>query len=159
MKIKIIAVIDKNNGIGYKGKLLTCISEDLKRFKSLTTNSTIVMGRKTFQSLPKGVLPNRNNIVLTRDKNFKEPNVIVAHSIKDILEADALTEIYVIGGAEIYNQFIDIADELFMTNILFSFGNVDAYFPQIKPDKWIIKEESPIALSEYRYQFVQYIKK
>jgi len=158
MKIKLIAAIDKNNGLGYNNKLLAHISEDLKRFKSLTTGSFVVMGRKTFQSLPKGALLNRTNIVLSRDENFKEPNVIAAPSIKDILESD-LPEIYVIGGAEIYNQFIDIADELYITKILFSFINVDSYFPEISPKKWLIEEESPIVLSEYRYQFIKYIKK
>lgn len=125
------------------------ISEDLKRFKSLTTGSTIVMGRKTFESLPKGALPNRNNIVLTRDTNFKETHVIVAPSVKDILEANALSEIYVISGAEVYKQFIDIVDELYITHILFTFSNIDTYFPIIDDTKWMIEEESPIQLDGY----------
>ncbi len=84
--ITIIAAIDSNNGLGYKGDLLTYIPGDLPRFKALTTNNTVIMGRKTFESLPKGALPNRINIVITRNKDFSAPNVITASKLKSGIE-------------------------------------------------------------------------
>jgi len=158
MKITLIAALDKNFAIGKKGNLLTYLSSDLKRFKMLTTGSCIVMGRKTFESLPNGALPNRTNIVLTRDKNFKHENVLVAHSIHDILES-SITECFVIGGGEIYKEFIKYADTLEITHILFSFADTDTYFPEISPDDWLIEEESEIIIDKFRYKFITYKRK
>lgn len=155
MKVTLIAAIDKNNAIGRDGDLLTYISSDLKHFKELTTGKYIVMGRKTFESLPNGALPNRTNIVLTRDMDFIPPGVILAHTIDDILDAD-LPEIVVIGGSEIYKQFIDYADTLEITHIYFTFSSADSYFPEIKPTDWYIEKESKIEIDTFRYQFVTY---
>lgn len=155
MKITLIAAVDKNGGIGNEGKLLARISEDLKRFKSLTTGGYVVMGRKTFESLPSGPLPNRTNIVLTKDKSYKAEGAIVAHDVKTVLEAD-INEIIVIGGEEIYKQFIDYATTIHLTHILFTFSEVDSYFPTMESDEWVIEEESEINVGEYRYQFTDY---
>lgn len=155
MNITLIAAIDKNNAIGKDGQLLARISEDLKRFKSLTTGGCIVMGRKTFDSLPNGPLPNRANIVLTRDTNFDVDGVITAHSVKDVLES-GFPEIFVIGGEEIYKQFIDFADTLEMTHVYFTFSEADKFFPEIKTDDWIVSNESEVEISTYRYNFITY---
>lgn len=158
MKVTLIAALDKNNGIGRNGKLLAHISPDLKRFKKLTTGKFIVMGRKTFESLPNGALPSRVNIVLTKDETFKAPHTIVAHSIQEIIDLDT-SEIFVIGGGEIYKEFIDIADTLEITHIYFTFNDIDTYFPEWNPSDWLIKEKSDIEIDNYRYQFITYNRK
>lgn len=155
MKITLISAIDKNNAIGVDGDLLAYISSDLKHFKELTTGKCIVMGRKTFESLPNGALPNRTNIVLTRDMDFTPEKVILAHTIEDILESD-VPEIFVIGGGEIYKQFIDLADTLEITHIYFTFGGTDTFFPEIKPTDWVIDKQSEVNIDTFRYQFITY---
>ena len=113
--ISIIVAINKNNGIGYKNQLLYWLPNDLKRFKTLTTGHTIIMGRKTFESLPKGALPNRRNIVLSsQDVTF--PGAECFHSLNDALEAckDEI-EVFIIGGASLYKEAMHIADRLYIT--------------------------------------------
>ena len=110
-KISIIAAVAENRAIGYKNKLIYWLPNDLKRFKLLTTGNTIIMGRKTFESLPKGALPNRRNIVLTRQKITFE-NVECYPSLEDALNACKDDEhIYIIGGNSVYQQAMKYADE------------------------------------------------
>ena len=116
-KISIIAAVAENRAIGYKNKLIYWLPNDLKRFKLLTTGNTIIMGRKTFESLPKGALPNRRNIVLTRQKITFE-NVECYPSLEDALNACKDDEhIYIIGGNSVYQQAMKYADELCLTLI------------------------------------------
>ena len=134
--ITIIVAIAENGAIGYKNELLYRISADLKRFKALTTGHTVMMGRKTFLSLPKGALPNRRNIVLTRDVNAQFPGTETFVSIEDALAAVGADEqVFVIGGAEIYKQTMPIADRLEVTLVHDVPANADAYFPEIS-DEW-----------------------
>ena len=136
--ISIIVAIAKDNVIGKDNKLLWHISEDLKRFKRITTNKKMIMGRKTFQSLP-GVLPNREHIVITRDKNFKfaSDKVTIVHDLNSLLEMylNCEEEIFIIGGAEIYKQFLPYAQKLYLTKIEEAFEG-DTYFPQINFDEF-----------------------
>ena len=130
--ITIIVAIAENGAIGYKNELLYRISADLKRFKALTTGHTVMMGRKTFLSLPKGALPNRRNMVLTRDVNAQFPGTETFVSIEDALAAVGADEqVFVIGGAEIYRQTMPIADRLEVTLVHDVPANADAYFPEI----------------------------
>ena len=131
--INIIAAIDKNKGLGYKGDLLCHLKDDLKYFKSVTLNNTVIMGRKTFESFPNGALKNRENIVITRNKNWCSDNVITAFSIEDAIEKATNMNIFIIGGGEIYNQSLKYADKLYLTEIDHEFENVDTYFPDL-PD-------------------------
>ena len=134
--ITIIVAIAENGAIGYKNELLYRISADLKRFKALTTGHTVMMGRKTFLSLPKGALPNRRNIVLTRDANAQFPGTETFVSIEDALAAVGADEqVFVIGGAEIYKQTMAIADRLEVTLVHDVPANADAYFPEISASK------------------------
>lgn len=134
--ITIIVAIAENGAIGYKNELLYRISADLKRFKALTTGHTVLMGRKTFLSLPKGALPNRRNIVLTRDVNAQFSGTETFVSIEDALAAVGADEqVFVIGGAEIYKQTMPIADRLEVTLVHDVPANADAYFPEIS-DEW-----------------------
>lgn len=114
--ISFIWAEDKNHLIGNKGKLPWHLPDDLKFFKETTMNHTIIMGRKTFDSFPNGPLPNRENIVLTRNKSFVYPNVEKINSI-DELNFDENKEYFILGGAEIFELFKDLVDKLYVTKI------------------------------------------
>ena len=133
--IKLIVAVDNNYGIGYKNELLFRISEDLKHFKKLTTGHFIVMGRKTYESLPK-TLPNRINVVLTRDTGFAldDKSVMIENDIHKIVSHYMYTgqqtkDLWIIGGGEVYKQFLPYADEIHLTVIHKEAENVDTYFP------------------------------
>ena len=116
--IAIIAAIDKNNALGFKNRLLFYLPDDLKRFKALTTGHTVVMGRKTFDSLPKGALPNRRNIVLSRSTRLELPGAEVYASLEEALLHCANNEqVFIMGGASVYKQAMPLADRLYMTEI------------------------------------------
>lgn len=158
--INLIAAVARNRAIGYQNKLLYWLPNDLKRFKALTTGHTIVMGRRTFESLPKGALPNRRNIVLSRS-NDAFPGTETFASIDEVLSAcKADEEIYVIGGASIYKQFLPIADRLCLTEIDDVPTEADAFFPDYSDWKLISSEEHDIdERHSFRYRFVDYVRK
>ena len=160
-KISIIAAVAENGAIGYQNKLIYWLPNDLKRFRILTTGNTIIMGRKTFESLPKGALPNRRNIVLTRHKaNFE--NAECYPSLEEALNAcKDDNHIYIIGGNSVYQQALKYADELCLTLIKDTPEKADAFFPPYK-DEWkeISREDHGIdEKHQYEYSFVDYIKK
>ena len=139
--ISLIAAVDKNNAIGKDNKLLFHIKEDLLFFKETTINHTIIMGRKTFESLP-GVLPLRKHIILTRDKSYKvnDPQVKIESSLKSLLEdlKDKDEEVFIIGGGEIFEQVMEsgLVDKIYLTIINKSVEDADTFFPQIPNDKF-----------------------
>lgn len=136
-----IVAVDRRGAIGCRGELLCRLPDDLRRFKQLTTGHSIVMGRKTFESLPKGALPGRENIVITRNRTFGAPGVVVAHSVEDAIELASLEgEVFVIGGAQIYRAALDRVDTLHLTLIEHTFDDADVFFPPILPSEW--EEES-----------------
>ncbi len=164
--ISIIAAISENRAIGYKNKLLYWLPNDLKRFKTLTTGHTIIMGRKTFDSLPKGALPNRRNVVISR--NVKElPGCEVFKSLETAIRTVQTTSvpgldnnIYIIGGASIYEQALPLADKLCLTIIHDTTENADAFFPPF--DDWKEEKREDYDTDEkhaYKYSFVDYLKK
>lgn len=161
--ISIIAAIAENRAIGKKNNLLCYLPADLKRFKSLTSGHTVIMGRRTFESLPNGALPNRDNIVITSSgKEF--PDVKTCRSAQEALEAVKTneTEVFIIGGASVYNEFLPLADKLYLTHILHSFPDADTFFPEINQDDWLIeKTEShlPDERHPYTYIFTDYTRK
>lgn len=137
MNITIIAAIAKNNAIGFRNKLLYWLPDDLKRFKRLTTGHTIIMGRKTFESFPKGALPNRRNVVLTRQKEILFNGAEVFHSLQEALGGcDSSEDIYIIGGASLYKESLSIASRLCLTEIDDTPSLADAYFPVIDKKEW-----------------------
>ena len=144
--ISIIVAVDKNNGIGRKGDQLAYISGDLKRFKALTTGHTIIMGRKTFEALPKGALPNRRNVVITRQKNYRPEKCDVYNSVEDALNnCTNQEELFVIGGGEIYNTFLPLASKVYLTLIDHAFDGADTFFPELSKKDWkVIEEEDPL---------------
>lgn len=137
MIISLIAVVDINMAIGYHGDQLVYISEDLKRFKALTTGHTIVMGRKTSQALPKGMLAKRRNIMMSRNTELKKEGVLVASSAQEVLQlCQCEDEVFIIGGGEIYNAFLPLAHRVYLTHIDHAFEHADTYFPVLQPTEW-----------------------
>ena len=135
--IAIIAAIDKNNALGFQNRLLFYLPNDLKRFKALTTGHTVVMGRKTFDSLPKGALPNRRNIVLSRSTKLVLPGAEVYASLEEALRHCADDEqVFIMGGASVYKQAMPLADRLYMTEIDAEAAEADVYFPAIDHELW-----------------------
>ncbi len=154
MSLSLIAAVSKNNCIGKNGKLPWHLPEDLLHFKKLTTGKIVLMGRKTWESLPEQFrpLPNRKNIVVTRQTDFKVPAGVEFFSeIKEVLEKYGNSEIMVIGGAEIYLQTIDLADNLYITQVHQTVDG-DAFFPNIDPAVW--KEIERV--DEFGLSFVTY---
>lgn len=159
--LSIIAAVAKGGAIGKNGGLLCHMSADLQRFKALTTGHTIVMGRRTFDSLPKGALPNRRNIVITRNPQFSAPGVEVALSVEDAFRmAESDGEVFVIGGEQIYRATLPFASRLYLTEIDATFFGADTFFPDVN---W--KEEWRETLREHHqsddrnphpYSFVNY---
>jgi dihydrofolate reductase len=136
-KISIIVAIANKNAIGQNNDLLTYIPNDLKRFKELTTGHPIIMGRKTFDSLPKGALPNRRNIVISRNEQLVINGVEVVHSPEEALKlCTDEPEVFIIGGATIYKAFLPKADKLYLTLIDKTFDNADTFFPEINEVDW-----------------------
>jgi dihydrofolate reductase len=139
--ISIIVAVSEDWGIGKDNELLWHISEDLKRFKRLTTGNTIIMGKKTWESLPRRPLPGRKNIVLTDNLKESIENAITAYSIEDSLsKCDPSEEIFIIGGGSIYRQFMPFADRLYITHV-HKKAPADIYFPEIDLKIWEIKEK------------------
>ncbi len=161
-KISIIAAVDRRMGIGYQNKLLFWLPNDLKRFKTLTTGNTIIMGRKTFESLPKGALPNRRNIVLSTNPATQFPGAEVFPSLEAALQSCHEKEhVYIIGGETVYRQAIGLADELCLTEIDNEAPQADAFFPAIDPKIWHEKSKEVHLPDEKHlcsYAFVDYIK-
>lgn len=159
--ISIIAAVAKNRAIGYQNKLIYWLPNDLKRFKALTTGHTIIMGRNTFLSLPKGALPNRRNIVLSRSSKVF-PGCDVYPSLEEALAHCAKDEdIYIIGGASVYKQALAVADRLCLTEIDDTPAEADTFFPSYEDD-WQeeSRENHPIDdRHDFRYSFVDYIRK
>jgi dihydrofolate reductase len=141
--ISLIVAVSEDWGIGKNNELLWHISEDLKRFKNLTTGKTILMGKKTWESLPRKPLPGRKNIVLTDNPDEVIEGSVTAYSIKDALDkCDGSEEIFVIGGGSIYRQFMPLADRLYITHVHLK-ASADVYFPVIDPGEWeVIEQES-----------------
>ncbi len=162
MNLSLIAGVANNNAIGNKNKLLAHLPKDLKWFKQHTTGKTIIMGRKTYESLPSGALPNRRNIVLSRREDFSAKNCLVLHGADEVMERLADDEeTFVIGGEEIYKIFLPFADKLYLTRIYADFS-ADVFFPQINFDEWNLTFESHNAIDEkhaYEFDFLIYEKK
>lgn len=158
----IIAAIDKNNGIGYQNDLLFYLPNDLKYFKELTTNHTVLMGRKTYESLPKGALPNRRNIVLSSNKELDCPGAEVYSSLEEALENCKKDEkVYVLGGYSVYKKAIKLANELRLTYIHSEAKNVDVYFPKIDYSQWEkvdCKDHTKDDKHSCDYSFTTYLK-
>jgi dihydrofolate reductase len=153
--ITLIAACSENRVIGKDGTLIWHIPEDLKRFKKLTLGNPIVMGRKTYESIGKP-LPGRTNIILSRDKNLRIDGCLVYNKISDILEIFEKNNIFVIGGGEIYKQFLDKADRIELTLIHKNFDG-DTYFPEIG-NNWQVVESQKSTFEDTDIDYISYQK-
>lgn len=160
--LNMIAAIGKNNELGKDNGLIWSFSKDMKFFREKTKNSVIVMGRKTFNSLPR-ILPNRKHIVLSKGKEFNKElneNVVVIEDRKKLLEyckeLAQKEDVFVIGGASIYAMFLPVADRMYLTEIEAEDSAAEVYFPEIDESKWektILTEEEE---NDIRFCFVEY---
>ena len=157
--ITIIAAVARNRAIGFENKLIYWLPNDLKRFKALTTGHTIVMGRNTFLSLPKGALPNRRNIVLSRTKR-ELPGCETYASIDEALRHCRSDEdIYIIGGASVYRQAMKLADRLCLTEVDDTPAQADTFFPDYSDwhEQWR-EDHDADERHAHAYSFVDYIR-
>ena len=135
--ISIVVAIAENGAIGYKNDLLWHLPADLKRFKEMTAGHSIIMGSRTFRSLPKGALPNRRNIVLSRtQQDF--PGAEWAASPEVALElVGEEAEAFVIGGAQVYEQMLPYTDKIYLTRVHADFPEADTFFPELDMSEWV----------------------
>ncbi len=151
--ITIIVAAAQNNALGKDNQLIWHLSDDLKRFKSLTLDGYIIMGRKTFESLP-GILPRRKHIVITRNSEFKKEGIVVVQNLEQALGViPSDKDAFVVGGGEIYNQTINIADKIELTRVHHNF-EADTYFPEIDLTKWeLVNSEFHPKDDKHQYDF------
>lgn len=161
-KITIIAAIAENNAIGKNQQLLCHMPADMKRFKELTTGHAVIMGRKTFESLPHA-LPNRKNVVLTTLPEAVFMDSFACESMGTALDlCEKEDEIFIIGGALVYRQALRIADRMLITRIHHEFKDADAFFPVVNWDLWEETEREDFSADDknpYPYSFVTYMRK
>ena len=161
-KITIIAAIAENNAIGKNQQLLCHMPADMKRFKELTTGHAVIMGRKTFESLPHA-LPNRKNVVLTTLPEAVFMDSFACESMGTALDlCEKEEEIFIIGGALVYRQALRIADRMLITRIHHEFKDADAFFPVVNWDLWEETEREDFPADDknpYPYSFVTYMRK
>lgn len=160
--ISLIAAIGKNNELGKGNALLWHLPADMKHFKDLTTLHSVIVGRKTFESIGK-LLPNRRNIIITTNVNYKQSGAEIVHSMAEALDLfpDKAEEIFIIGGAEIYKQFMPIADKLYITHIEAEDAEADTFFPEIIPIAWneiFHQEHQKDSKNPFDYTFSVYEK-
>jgi dihydrofolate reductase len=161
MNISAVVVVDQNWGIGKNNQLLVHFPADLKRFKQITTGHSIIMGRKTYESMGRA-LPNRRNIVISRQADLTLSGAEITHSVQDALElCRDEEEVFIIGGAEIFKQALPILDRIYLTKIHKSF-EADTFFPEVTSQDWkeIEKEDfEPDEKTPFSYSFLTYQKR
>lgn len=166
MILSIISAIGKNNEIGKANTLLWNLPADMKHFKETTSGHPVIMGQKTFESIGR-TLPNRRNIVLTKDENFRKDGIEIVYSIDELIDLLSKTtekddECFIIGGGQIYKLFIDKADKLYITHVNVEFPDADTFFPTIDENVWQKTKSSPYVKDEqnaYDLEFVEYTRK
>ena len=134
--IHAIVAVASDWAIGRQGDLLCYLPADIKHFKEVTMGSSIVMGRKTFESFPRRPLPGRQNIVITRNADWQYPGVDVVHSVEDAIAVAETADVFIIGGADIYKQTLPMVEVLHLTMIHARWACADAFFPALDMDEW-----------------------
>ena len=134
--IHAIVAVASDWAIGRQGDLLCHLPADMKHFKEVTMGNSIVMGRKTFESFPRRPLPGRQNIVITRNADWQYPGVTVVHSLEDAIAAAETDTVFIIGGAQVYEQALPLVDVLHLTQIHARWVDADVHFPALNMDEW-----------------------
>ncbi|MBO4338899.1 MAG: dihydrofolate reductase [Clostridia bacterium] len=158
MSVSIIAAIGRNNELGKDNDLIWHFKEDMKFFKETTTGSTVIMGRKTFESLPKA-LPNRRNIVISRSKDFKPEGAEVVSGVKKALETAEGENVFIIGGGAIYREFLPLADKLYLTEIDAECEDAEVYFPEFDRKLYKRKKLTDFECDGIHFSHILYTKK
>lgn len=156
----IIAAMDKSRLIGVDNTLPWRLSADLQNFKKLTSGNAIIMGRKTWDSLGRP-LPNRKNIIITRNKDFQAEGATTVHSVKEALEAAGNMKAFVIGGGEIYSIALEVAKEMILTHVETE-AQGDAWFPEYDRKLWTVAESEEFTAdekNEFNFSVKKYIRK
>lgn len=160
--ISIIAAVADNGAIGKNNDLIWRLPNDLKRFKQLTDGHTIVMGRRTFESLPKGALPNRKNVVMTSMPEAIGTSAFVCTSWEEMLDlTEKDPEVFIIGGASVYRDALETANRMYLTRVHGEF-DADVFFPEIDYNEWeeVFREDRKADEKHpYDYTFIDYIRK
>ena len=160
-ELTIIAAASTNNVIGFNNKLIWNIPNDLKRFKELTLGHSVIMGRKTFESLP-NPLPKRRNIIITKNKDYSRDGIEVTSNIEDAIDlCKSDSQPFIIGGGEIYSQTIETVDKIELTRVFENYKG-DAFFPNIPHNKFKLVNEKVNYLDndiKLKYSFLTYTKK
>lgn len=157
MSISMIAAVGKNLELGKGNDLIWHFKEDMKFFKETTTGHTVIMGRKTFESLPKA-LPNRKNIVITNNADYVAEGAIVVNSIESALEEAKDECIFIIGGGKIYKEFLPLADKLYLTEIDDECDDADTYFPSFDKESYDKEILTNFEVDGVRFSHVCYSK-
>ncbi len=152
--VTLIVAAAENNAIGKGNKMPWHLPNDFKYFKTQTMNHSIIMGRKTFESIGKA-LPGRRNIVISRQPLFSADEVDVANSLQDVMNyCRDENEIFIIGGAEIYKQSIELADKILLTRVHTKIPDADAYFPTLLESEWdLISQENHYKDEKHQYDY------
>lgn len=162
--MNLIVAVDKNWAIGYKGKLLVSIPEDMKFFRQVTQGKVVVMGRKTLESLPGGqALKNRTNIVISKNLCYNAKDAVVCHSIEEVktlLQEYDSEDVYIIGGESIYRQLLPLCTVAYVTKINYAY-DADTYFPNLDEDEeWqLVQRSDECTYFDLEYEFVKYVRK
>lgn len=158
--ISAIVAVDDKFGIGFNGQLLEHIPEDLKFFKEKTEGNVVVMGRKTWESLPKKPLPDRTNIVITNSLRERDCLCVTLNHAKLIMKQQSKLDFFVIGGGQIYEKLLPMCDTVYLTHIHKDYENVDTYFPNLdKMPEWQLVQESELKkYNDISYQFKTYCR-
>lgn len=158
--LSIIVALDEYNAIGRNGDLLCYLPNDLKHFKTVTLGHSVIMGRRTFESLPNGALPNRTNIVITSDDAENYPNCIVRRSLEEAFsDCGDDAQPFIIGGGQLYRAAFPCVEKLYLTRIHHQFEGADTFFPEIKFSEWKLMEQEKHKGDEknaYDYTFLKY---
>jgi dihydrofolate reductase len=163
MVVSIIAAMDEQRAIGKKQQLLCHLPNDMKHFREVTAGHTVIMGRKTFETLPKGALSNRRNIILSSNADVHYENTVRYGSLQEALKACAAEdEVFIIGGGSVYRQAMPLADKIYLTLIHHTVEDADTFFPPADTENWVETARQDFAKDEkhpYSYSFLIYSRK
>lgn len=151
--IAMVASVGEHNELGRDGDLCWHIPEDLRHFKELTMGGAVIMGRKTWESLPKRPLPGRVNIVVTRSEDFNEAGALKANSLEKAVDLAGDSRIFIIGGESVYRQALPSATRLELTRILADDPEADKFFPEFSRDEWALTDASEVFTSKNGLKF------
>ena len=162
--IAAIVAVDNDFGIGYNGGLLEHVSADLKLFKQITSGNTVIMGHRTWESLPKKPLPNRNNIIISSSLESPQDNSYSVMTLEEaitFIEHNTSDDIFIIGGGSIYQQLLPWCEELYITKMYITHKQIDTFFPNINnKQEWEVVNKSPIMTeNNIAFQFFHYRRK